>query len=614
MKRAWVIATAAFLVASALVPVAGAAVGTQADATAAVEAHGPAQTGANATWQEPGPFSLEELRRGGTRPPSTAEAVTIPSERSLGTGGAFVKYSTLSLINSQDKELTPSTRVETNTLTFETSAYVDAVGEYEVVLVYWTPETTTGPNGQERSYAAEQEVQRVGIDVEKGRDASRIALQPHFDETVQVTMWLERDGQLVDGARWRFEHQSNPLAQSPAFSVDSEGDLFRWGGIFILLPALISLFASRKIADHVFDRIVIGAQKGLGFWLVLSGVIFIGAAGFATFATAAVLANAPAVVGLVVGLIGLILMLGLRDADAEKAGFFQRRLDDDAVTPTGDEAASSRLVPNRIKTVVSRGGTLYAPAKGLTPMIARYWADPAAVPREDLTTVDEGDADSDLERMYEVDPTSEEVLTHSPATLSFAPSLTVDVEDDELEDPPEGDGIAALPAAISTSLSNFAKKLNWSFLAVAVGGGALGYFGGMAVFGAQLVAVALALVPVLIAGTVAVDGQMSVEPAPYHYSDVRATVATERQEYVARRTFEDLHKQIQDMDWQALDRAQSTVQTLRKEMAEKMDDMFGTDMADDVDASSSSDDGDGDGDAPAPWDFDNDVESGVADD
>ena len=613
MKRAWVVATAAFLVASALVPVAGAAVGTQTDATAAVEAHELAQTETNATWEEPGPFSLEELRQGGTRPPSTPEAVTIPSERSLGTGGAFVKYSTLSLINSQDKELTPSTRVETNTLTFETSAYVDAVGEYEVVLVYWTPETTTGPNGQERTYAAGQEVQRVGIDVEKGRDASRIALQPHFDETVQVTMWLERDGQLVDGARWRFEHQSNPLAQSPAFSVDSEGDLFRWGGINILLPAIVSLFVSRKTADHVFERIVIGGQKGLGFWLVLSGVIFIGAAGFATFATAAVLANAPAVVGVVVGLIGLVLMLGLRDADAERAGFFQRRLDDDAVTPTGDEAASSRLVPNRIKTVVSRGGTLYAPAKGITPMIARYWADPAAVPRSDLTTVDEGDADSDLERMYEVDPTSDEVLTHSPATLSFAPSLTTDVDDSELTEPPEGDGIAALPGAIEASLSNYAAKINWSFLAVAIGGGALGYFGGMAVFGAQLVAVALALVPVLIAGTVAVDGEMSVEPAPYHYSDVRATVATERQEYVARRTFEDLHKQIQDMDWQALDRAQSTVQTLRKEMAEKMDDMFGTDMADDVAASSNSDDDD-DGDAPAPWDFDKDVESGVADD
>jgi len=613
MRHAWVVATAAFLVASALVPVAGAAVGAQTDATAAVEAHGPAQTEGNATWQEPGPFSLEDLRRGGTQPPSTPEAVTIPSERSLGTGGVFVKYSTLSLINSQDKELKPSTRVETNALTMETSAYVDAVGQYEVVLVYWNEATTTGPNGQERTYAEGQEVQRVGIDVDKGRDASQIGLQPHFDEAKQVTMWLERDGELVDGARWRFEHQSNPLAQSPAFSVDSEADLFRWGGINILLPALVSLFASRKIADHVFDRIVIGAQQGIGFWLILSGLIFVVTAGFATFATASVLANAPAVVGVVVGLIGLILMLGLRDADAEKAGFFQRRLDDGAVTPTGDDAASSRLVPNRIKTVVSRGGTLYAPAKGISAMIARYWADPAAVPRSDLNTVDEGDADSDLERMYEVDPTSDEVLTHSPATLSFAPSLTVDVDESELEEKPEGDGIASLPGAISASLSNSAAKLNWSFLAIAVGGGLLGYFAGMAIFGAQLVGVAIASVPVLVAGTVAVDGKMSVEPAPYHYSDVRATVATERQEYVARRTFEDLHKQIQDMDWQALDRAQSTVQTLRKEMAEKMDDMFGTDMADEVDDSSGSDD-DGDGDAPAPWDFDNDVESGVADD
>jgi len=188
----------------------------------------------------------------------------------------------------------------------------------------------------------------------------------------------------------------------------------------------------------------------------------------------------------------------------------------------------------------------------------------------------------------------------------------VDVEDDELENPPEGDGIAALPAAISTSLSNVSKKLNWSFLGVAVGGGALAYFAGMAVFGAQLVAATLALLPVLVAGTVAVDGKMSVEPAPYHYSDVRATVATERQEYVARRTFEDLHKQIQDMDWQALDRAQSTVQTLRKEMAEKMDDMFGTDMAEV--AESSSPDWDDDGDGPPPWAGDADADAGVADD
>ena len=141
----------------------------------------------------------------------------------------------------------------------------------------------------------------------------------------------------------------------------------------------------------------------------------------------------------------------------------------------------------------------------------------------------------------------------------------------------------------------------------------LGAGGLCACGGASRGAVARALGPVLCAGTVAVDGEMSVELTPYHSSDVRATVAAERQEYVARRTFEDLHKQIQDMDWQALDRAQSTVQTLRKEMAEKMDDMFGTDMADEVDASSGSDDDD-DGDAPAPWDFDNDVESGVADD
>jgi len=201
------------------------------------------------------------------------------------------------------------------------------------------------------------------------------------------------------------------------------------------------------------------------------------------------------------------------------------------------------------------------------------------------------------------------VLVHTPAHLTFSPSLTVDVDDDELKDPPERDGIAQLPAAIEASVSNLIAKVNWRFLGITFVGGGLLYMGAMSLIGSQLVAGGVAILPGLIEGTKARDGSLSVEPAPYHYNDVRAMIATERQEYTERKTFEALHTEIQNLNFKATEEAHDIVQTLRQEMSDKMDQMFGTNSAN-VDSSGGGDDDDG----AAPWATDGQTEKGVSDD
>ena len=608
---------AALIVMSLVAPVAVATAGGAQAGVSAVDASSTvAQTGANNTsdtasqssnWSAPGPFSIQELKTGGTHDPDAPPSVrTLYGENGeTPFGSVAVRYSPVSPLDDSYSFLKPEQTLETDIIQFYSTAFGEATGDYEVVIVYWQQQTHNGT-----TYAANQSVQRVDLSIEEGYATADVKLRSQFEQAWQATMWIEQGGDRIPGARWRFKHQSNPLTAAPAFNVDSKGDLWRWAGIFVIFPAVAGLLVSGKAAQHFLERTIVGAQRGVEFWGATLAVIVLIATTLATTATAAVLANAPMVAGLVMAAIGFVVMLGINDAEVQRAGFFQRKLGDDAVSPSGDEQASSREVPNQIKNIVERGSTLYAPKKGLRPMLARYWADPAALPKSDIKTVDEGDEDSALAKMYEVEPTSDEVLVHTPAHLTFAPTLTVDVDDDELLDPPEGDGIARLPAAIEASVSNLIAKVNWRFLGIAVIGGGLLYTGAMSIVGSQLVAGGLAVLPGLIEGTKAVDGDLRVEPAPYHYNDVRAMIATERQEYTERQTFEALHTEIQNLNFKATEEAHDIVQTLRQEMSDKLDQMFGTNTPDAGGTTTTDDDDDG----PAPWATDGEPQKGVSDD
>jgi len=360
------VAIGVFVLLLVVSPLAGLAAAQEGNSTATPQNE--------SNWTAPGPFSIQELKTGGTHDPKAPSSVRTlyGNDGKRPFGSVAVRYSPISPLDDSHEFLEPQQTLETDTIQFYTTAFGEATGDYEVVIVYWQQQQHNGT-----TYAANQTVQRIDLNVEEGYATANVKLQSQFEKKWQATMWVERDGERVPGARWRFQHQSNPLAAAPAFEVDSKGDLWRWAGMFVIFPALIGTLASGKIAQHFLERTIVGAQRGVAFWGATLAVILLIATTMATTATSAVLANAPVVAGLLLAVITFVVMLGINDAEVQRAGFFQRKLGNDAVSPSGDEQPSSREVPNKIKNIVERGSTLYAPKEGIRPMLARYWADPA---------------------------------------------------------------------------------------------------------------------------------------------------------------------------------------------------------------------------------------------
>ncbi|MDB2276631.1 hypothetical protein PM022_19325, partial [Halorubrum ezzemoulense] len=245
MKRAWVVATAAFLVASALVPAAAAA-GPQTDATAAVETHGHAQTEANTTWSEPGPFDLEELRRGGVKSSAAPE-----SARNIGMGGVILQYTPINPLSNGVKRVSPGETLNGDILTLYSNAYGEAAGEYEFVVVYWQPESTEVGDST-REYAANQTVQRIGVNFAQGYSTSDVELQSHYDKQVEATAWLERDGERVPGATWRFNHASAPASQQ--VQIDTLAEAWRYVFRVAILPGVAAVVLGLSLAKVTLKR------------------------------------------------------------------------------------------------------------------------------------------------------------------------------------------------------------------------------------------------------------------------------------------------------------------------------------------------------------------------
>jgi len=523
-------------------------------------------------WTAPGPFSIEDLRTGGDQISTSGSAGPPPSTRLIGQGGMMLKKLPVNPAQTSYTSIEQNERIETNHLLAYTSAFGDATGEYEMVVVYYQPQTTR-VNGTQQTYAANQTVQRMSFTAEQGYSAAKLELRPHYDETWHATAWLEKDGQRVEGARWRFKHQTNPLTASPAYPTNSKGDLWRWGALNLIFPAIGGILFSGLSARHVLSRTVVGSLKGISYWAVVVAVVIGIAALVGTWQTSKVLANAPIVVGLLMGLLALPVMLSIRDSDLSKAGFFRRALRRDAISPSGDQTVGTRKVENKIKKVYRHGEDLYAPVAGLRPMLARYWADPASIPTEDWESYDTGDGD--LDQLFEVDPEADEVLTHRPARLAFSPDLTVEVDEDELADPPEKEGIAALPEAMSAVVSNTAKRLNWRFIGIAVVGGIIAYQATMLVVDTHLLALGMATLPALAEGYEARDGDLRVEWGPSHWNDVQAQVQTEREEYEERRTFDDVLQAVTDLEWSEHEKGQQVVERVRSEIAKALDEEHG---------------------------------------
>lgn len=537
-------------------------------------------------WEPPGPFERSDLTTGGVH-----DAEAPPSVRNIGdpiSGSVGVRHKPNPLQNSKDWAASGAT-LQSDRLQLYGTAYGDAVGEYELVVVYWADKTHTTENGTGVEYAGEQSIQRVSFNMSAGYNQIPIALRSHYDDTKEVTMWLERDGERVDGARWRYQHRSNPLTAAPGTDISSKGDLWMWGAINILLPAIPGIFIGRKAAVHFLERTVTSARKGTGWWLFVLGFLTLLLVLAATWQTAAVLSRAPYIAGLSIAVLSFVAMLGIRDREVETAEF--NRKDLESVTAvTGDESKSARKEDIKLKDIVRRDGKIYMPAKGIRPFFARYWAEPAAVDESDLKTVN--NTTGDVSKKYEIDPSEDETLKHTPAHLKFSPTLVLPAdEDDEPAESP------------SDRLLDAAGRINWSYIGAAGLGGLAAYYGVMAVFGVPSLAMLIGALPAVIGGYEARDGRLSIVPAPYHYSEARAILATERAKYREARTFEDLHKMIADIDLDVIEQTQETTGAVRDQLRKRLMEMF---SVPDSDASSDG----ADPSEPTDWSAD----TGVSDD
>lgn len=529
------------------------------------------ETAANGTqWEPPGTFSRSELTTGGVHDaeaPDSVRAIGDPISGSVG-----IRASPGNPLQNEETWMSTGSTLESDRLDLYGTAYGDAVGEYELVIVYWS-EASRQVNGSEYQYAADQSVQRVSFNMTRGYNNIPIELRSHYDERVQATMWLERGGGRVEGARWRYQHRSNPLSASPTNAVNSKGDLWRWGALNILLPAIPGVFIGRSTATHFLKRTITSPRKGTTWWLLLIGVLALLLVVGATWQTSALLSRAPFIAGLSIALLSFVAVLGVRDADVEKAELNKKDLT--TVTSVSDEEhKDARSEEIRLRDIVRRDGRIYMPAKGIRPFIARYWADPASVDESDLKTVN--NTEGDVSKKYEVDPAADEVMRYKPARLAFSPTI-VEEKDETPELPADGDDIERDGESTISRLFSSLSRINWSFIAVALIGGLVGYTAMQAWLGIPSLSVLVGAIPAVVAGYEARDGTLHFEPAPYHFSEARANLVHERTVHREAKTFEDLYNLVADFDFEVLDKGTEISEVIEARFRERLNDDWDVD-------------------------------------
>lgn len=543
------------------------------------------QTQTTSNWTPPGPYRLDQLKGGGSHDPDAQ-----PSIRLIGDpvrGGLGIRYKPARPFQDEWQWLEPGSTVRTNRLQVKATAFGDATGAYDLVIVYWekgSQRVQTADGVTKRQYAANQTVQRVTLDLENGYSTQWIELHSVFGETKRVTMWLERDGEPVPGARWQYKHETNPLAQAPASPITSKFDVLKIIFVYALLPGIPGILLGRRAAQHVLDRTVVGTQRGIGFWIgALVAFLTLGVS-VAWWQLSVIAAALPAVAGLLIMGVAFIGYLGMYDNQVETAEFNQKDVTS-TKSVSGEQSKEARTETILLRDIVRRSGKIWMPAKGIRPMFARYWAKPAEVDESDLKTLNT--TDGDVSKKFEIDPGADYVLRHTPAHLEFDPDLTRDLADRELAElQREARAYEDAHPAVATVMSiplmfkRLLMVVNWRYVTIAAGGFALIYGVVNSSLGLPFVGGALGLLPGLIAGTRAVDGDLAFEEAPYHFSEARAILAEERATYREAKTFEELQQLVADAEMDSFEEIQDFIEAFQKRLQGRWEGMFRGDTPD----------------------------------
>jgi len=201
-------------------PLAGLAAAQENNSTAT-----PTPTNESDNWTAPGPFDLHTLRQGGTVPGGAAITGVrdIYDDEGYFAGNVILEYKPSKPTGGDWKALSSGTDLKQDQIRVRAVVSARESGDYELVVVFWdqaTKRVQTENGVTKRQYAANQTVQRYDLNLGNGRTAKNISLKSHYGETKQVSIWLERNGQLVDGARWgSITHTTNPASQRISFNT-----------------------------------------------------------------------------------------------------------------------------------------------------------------------------------------------------------------------------------------------------------------------------------------------------------------------------------------------------------------------------------------------------------
>lgn len=508
------------------------AVATPAAADAGVVAQTDGNETVNETAAETEPESDDELTLAELREPGATVENAPPSVRRIGSEGAVaIKHSPIDPLSPAEAFLEPGTEINSNAIEIQSTRFGAGIQPIDVTVHTAFYKTTTrdvvdaeGDKITEETVATDVHRGEADAELGTGYDATEVSLTPHFDETYNMVIWItDSNGDQLGDARWSdgLTHRSSDAA-APV-DIDNQSDLFGFIGVNILLIGVVGLLTGFGAGRHVLDKIGRGTGLGLGAYGVMFAVIAFVLAAFAYIETTAVIANIPAVWGVVIALVGFIGYVETAGPNDRRV-LFEKDVLTEARSASGEEVVDAVYEDVAEKLAIYReDGSIGLPKDGIRPAFARYFANAATLDSIDLATSVE--VRGDFDEKYIADPDSEFVLAHTPAHLEWDPQIVAEPDD---EDDPAG----------------VLERLNWSFLAasaVLIGGG---WYAADAVVGFGSVGVLGGLLGVAVLGHKAVDGHADFEPAPIHMRPAKATVKNTSIEYDDAKTIEETDRQL----------------------------------------------------------------------
>jgi len=539
-------AIAVFFVLVLVAPMGVAAQQTATEATPTAATPSEPTENASSVRAETGPFNRPQLAANGVHDADAPDSVRMVGDPVRGS--VAIRHVPVTPLDSEWKFVDAGQRIKTDRLQLYSNAYGEAAGEYQLVVVQWDDRTRTieTDNGSRKvPVATDQTVQRIDVELNEGYATQEISLTSAHNGTKEMTMWLERDGQRIDGATWRLEHSS--IAAGQSVDVASESDLWWYAIRTAVIPGIAGIIGGLALARGVLRTAGRGPGYGLATWGIIGAIVFATALGGLWFEIAEVLANFDVLMGLSLGIVAF--GGGLRmHPPVEKIAFERQELQDakalrrddqtDANLATdGGESDGQEFVeiPSDgyrdelyedlpiLPTVRGDGGARKVPKKGIKPFLSRIFADPARLDLSELKTRVRVAAGPLAEKVY-VSPDSDPAITHRPATLRSRMPVWHRVADRVDE--------------IDTS----EKLLYGALTLAAVALPAIGWYAGKELFQTPVIGAMVGTVALAIEAYGAHDGTLEFEPAPRHYLSANASLTVLQNEHADAKALEDFEE------------------------------------------------------------------------